>query len=333
MALHAKFKAAAVQMAPVYLNRDATTEKVCRKIDEAAANGAKVIAFPETVIPGYPSWIWSEPTRLTGHLYKKFYEQAVEIPSKTIASISDAARRNKVYVSVSLTERDRSSLYLTMVWFGPNGDMLGKHRKLKPSVDERTIWGDGDGSMMPCFDTEYGRLAGLNCWNNSLPLAMAAMGSMNEQVHVAAYPTFAVEEGSLYSPETCKKIVQAYAAINGTFVLMPTMIYTQEMIDTVTLSEDAKGYWKLGGGGTQIVGPNGVVLNELPGDVEDICYADIDLDEIITHKYLNDPAGHYATPASLRLIFDRNEHFGVMEVGSPKDTSISYEQLQSLKTP
>ena len=203
MALHAKFKAAAVQMAPVYLNRDATTEKVCRKIDEAAANGAKVIAFPETVIPGYPSWIWSEPTRLTGHLYKKFYEQAVEIPSKTIASISDAARRNKVYVSVSLTERDRSSLYLTMVWFGPNGDMLGKHRKLKPSVDERTIWGDGDGSMMPCFDTEYGRLAGLNCWNNSLPLAMAAMGSMNEQVHVAAYPTFAVEEGSLYSPETC----------------------------------------------------------------------------------------------------------------------------------
>ena len=172
-----KYKAAACQIAPVFLDRDATVEKVCGFIGEAASNGAKVIAFPEALIPGYPWWIWlGDPFVYGMKFYRQLYDNAVEIPGKSVRKLSRCARKNDVYVCVSVTEKDGGSLYLTQLWFSPSGDLIGKHRKLKATGAEKTIWGDGDGSMMPVFETEYGNLGGLQCWEHMLPLNIAAMG-------------------------------------------------------------------------------------------------------------------------------------------------------------
>ena len=113
--------------------------------------------------------------------FVEFYNNAVEIPGKSVQEISEAAKRHKMYVCVSVTEREVGSLYLTLLWFNPTGDLIGKHRKNKATSQEKTIWGDGDGSLMPVFHTEYGNMGGLQCWEHFIPLNVAAMGGQYEQ--------------------------------------------------------------------------------------------------------------------------------------------------------
>lgn len=161
MADYPTVKVAAVQAAPVYMNLDATVDKAAQLINEAAQNGAKVIGFPESFIPGYPWWIWFGSPAYGMRFYTKLYQNSLEIPSLQIQKLSETAKKNKVYVCISVAEKDKESLYLTQLWFGPSGALLGKHRKLKATNAEMTIWGDGDGSIMPTFDTEYGILGGL----------------------------------------------------------------------------------------------------------------------------------------------------------------------------
>ena len=164
-------KVAAVQAAPEYLDRDATVEKACSLIDKAGSEGAKLVAFPEAFIPGYPWWIWFDEPAAGIPFFIKLYKNAVTVPGPAVQSLSEAAKRNGVYVCISVTEKDGASLYLTQLWFNPNGDLIGKHRKLKPSGAERYIWGEGDASMMPVFDPDlhgtdagyavhYGKTAG-----------------------------------------------------------------------------------------------------------------------------------------------------------------------------
>jgi predicted amidohydrolase len=137
-------------------------EKTCSIIEEAANQGASLVGFPEAFIPGYPWWIWlGNPTTYGGPFYGELYKNAVEIPSKAVKKISETAKKTGVYVSVSVTELDGGSLYLTQLWFDSNGNLLGKHRKLKPTGAERYIWGEGDGSMMQVLETPIGRLGGL----------------------------------------------------------------------------------------------------------------------------------------------------------------------------
>ena len=180
-------KVAAVQAAPEYLDRDATVEKACSLIDKAGSEGAKLVAFPEAFIPGYPWWIWFDEPAAGIPFFIKLYKNAVTVPGPAVQSLSEAAKRNGVYVCISVTEKDGASLYLTQLWFNPNGDLIGKHRKLKPSGAERYIWGEGDASMMPVFDTEIGRLGGLECWEHMVPANMMAMMKKNEQIHVQAW--------------------------------------------------------------------------------------------------------------------------------------------------
>lgn len=329
MSNYPKFKVAAVQASPVYLNLDATVEKTCNLVDEAAQNGAKVIAFPEAFIPGYPWWIWFGNLDYGMKYNIQLYKNSVEIPSKTIQKLSDAAKRNKVYFCVSVTEKDGGSLYLTQLWFNPEGHLIGKHRKLKCTNAEKTVWGDGDGSMMPVFETEYGNLGGLQCWEHILPLNIAAMGSMNEQVHVSSWPIFLPQEGHLFGPEACEITAKYYALSNQTFCLMSSQIWTEEMRDMICETEEQKNFMKLGYGRTQIIAPNGQILNDpIPHDVEAIAYADIDLEQIIPGKFMVDPAGHYSTPGFLNLTFDTNEHVPVKKIGESKPQFMSYDEIQ-----
>ncbi|GAB6172355.1 carbon-nitrogen hydrolase family protein [Paradesulfitobacterium aromaticivorans] len=328
-----KTQVAAVQASPVLLDLDATVEKTCRFVDEAASNGAKVIAFPEAFIPGYPWWIWMGNADYGMKYYIDLYKNAVEIPSQAIQKLSEAARRNKVYFCVSVTEKDGGSLYLTQIWFNPEGNLIGKHRKLKATNAEKTIWGDGDGSMMPVFETEYGNLGGLQCWEHMLPLNISAMASQNEQIHVSSWPIGMPYEGHLFGSEQCVLAAKYYALSNQVFCLLSSQIWTEEQRDRICETEEQKNYMKLGYGFTKIIAPNGLEIgNPLAHDEEGITYADIDLEQLIPGKFLIDTAGHYSTPGFLSLTFDRSLHKPVHIVGDTKPQTLSYEEINNGKS-
>ncbi len=332
MSDYPQVKVAAVQASPVMLDLEATVQKTCKLVDEAASNGAKVIAFPEAFIPGYPWWIWLGNADYGMKYYIDLYKNAVEIPSKAVRDLSEAARRNKVYFCVSVTEKDGGSLYLTQLWFNPSGDLIGKHRKLKATNAEKTIWGDGDGSMMPVFETEYGNLGGLQCWEHYLPLNIAAMASLNEQIHVSSWPIGMPVEGHLFGPEQCLNAAKYYALSNQVFCLVTSQIWTDDQRDRICETDYQKNYMKNGYGITCILAPNGLEIgNHLEHDEEGITYADIDLSQIIPGKFLIDTAGHYSTPGFLSLNFDRSVHVPVNKIGDTKPTVYSYQDIQNSK--
>ncbi|BAQ09568.1 nitrilase [Bacillus sp. OxB-1] len=329
MSNYPKYRVAAVQASPVLLDLDATIDKTCRLVDEAAANGAKVIAFPEAFIPGYPWWIWLGNADYGMKYYIQLYKNSVEIPSLAVQKLSSAAKRNKVYFCVSVTEKDGGSLYLTQLWFDPNGDLIGKHRKLKATNAEKTIWGDGDGSMMPVFETEFGNLGGLQCWEHFLPLNVAAMASMNEQVHVASWPIGMPQEGHLFGPEQCVTATKYYAISNQVFCLLSSQIWTEEQRDKICETEEQRNFMKVGHGFSKIIAPNGMEIgNKLAHDEEGITYADIDLEQIIPGKFLIDSAGHYSTPGFLSLSFDRTEKKPIKHIGESAQETVTYEEIQ-----
>lgn len=325
------YKVASVQAAPVYLNLDATVEKACSLIEQAASNGAKLIAFPEAFIPGYPWWIWLGTTMENSiKFFEMLYGNAVTIPSDAVRKISATARNNEAYVCISVTELDGGSLYLTQLWFDPQGNLIGKHRKFKPTNAERAIWGDGCGSMAPVFDTELGRLGGLQCAEHMIPLNISAMNSLTEQVHVSSWPAFMPDGNSLFSRLACETAARNYAIVNQAFSLMSSQIFTQEMQDLLCEREDQLGVIEIGGGCTKIFTPQGgqTVGNEVPYDEEGIAYANIDLSVIPSGKFVLDPVGHYSTPGFLRMIFDRRPRFAVTIIGEQGDHFISYDDLQ-----
>jgi cyanide dihydratase len=320
---------AAVQASPILLDRDATVEKTCLLVDEAAANGAKVIAFPEAFIPGYPWWIWLGNADYGMKYYIDLYKNAVEIPSLTIQKLSATAKKNKVYFCVSVTEKDGGSLYLTQLWFNPKGDLIGKHRKFKATNAEKTIWGDGDGSMCPVFETEFGNLGGLQCWEHFIPLNLAAMTSMNEQVHVSSWPIGMPHEGHLFGSEQCVTAAKYYAISNQVFCLLSSQIWTDEQRDRICETEEQRNYMEVGHGFAMIIAPNGMEIgNKLVHDEEGITYADIDLEQIIPGKFLIDSAGHYSTPGFLSLNFDRTEHKAVKHIGVSNQRVLTYDELE-----
>ncbi|WP_094607203.1 Nitrilase [Sporomusa silvacetica DSM 10669] len=323
-----KFKAAAVQAAPVFLDLGATVEKTCTIIEEAAGNGAQLVAFPEAFIPGYPWWIWLGDPVYGMPFYGRLYKNAVEIPGPAVRKISEAAKKTGTYVSVSATELEGGSLYLTQLWFNPNGDLMGKHRKMKPSSAERYIWGDGNGSMMPVFDTKIGRLGGLECAEHVNPLNVIAMNSLNEQVHVAAWPAFKCDIGPLFGEEVNVIVTKNYAIATQTFTLMATQIISDEMINIMCINDEQKARLHQGGGCAQIISPAGAVISNLvPDNQEGIVYADIDLEMIMFFKYAYDFAGQYSNP-SLSLNFNQNPQSPVRKIGKANDLSLSYNQLQ-----
>ena len=224
---YSKFKVAAVQAAPVYLDLEKTVDKVVKFIDEAGQNGAKLVAFPEGFIPGYPFFAFLQGPEYAKQFYVQLYKNAVKIPSYSVQRISEAARRNRIHVCASMSELDGGSLYLTQLWFNSNGDIIGKHRKMRVTSAERLVWGDGDGSMMQVHETEIGNLGGLMCWEHQVPLDLCAMNGQNEQIHVASWPGFFADELSS----------RYYGVSTQTYVVMCASLITKEMGDMMCLND------------------------------------------------------------------------------------------------
>jgi nitrilase len=189
-----KVTVAAVQATPEFLDRDATVQKVVRLTKEAAVMGARLIVFPETFIPTYPDWVWRAAAwdgpfeALTARLR----EQSVEVPSAATDQLGKAAKRAKAYLSVGVNELDGSTIYNAQLLFGPDGEIVGKHRKLMPTGGERLVWGVGDGSDLDPVETPFGRVGGLICWENMMPLARTAIYAKGVDIWTA--PTWDNDE-------------------------------------------------------------------------------------------------------------------------------------------
>jgi len=185
-----KFKAAAVQAAPVFLDTDATVDKVCALIGEAAGNGARLVAFPEVFVAGYPYWNWIMNPIEGSPWFERLCRSAIEIPGAEIRKMAQAAARHRINVVVGVNERNRrgvGTLYNTLVTIADDGRILGRHRKLVPTWAEKLTWAPGDASALRVHDTSIGPLGSLACGENTNTLARFALLSQGELVHVASY--------------------------------------------------------------------------------------------------------------------------------------------------
>jgi aliphatic nitrilase len=301
---------AAVQAAPAFLDLDAGVDKAIRYIDEAAANGARLVAFPETWLPGYPWWVWlgAPAWAIMKGFVSRYFDQSLSYDSPQAARLADAARRAGVYVAMGLSERHGGSLYIAQWLIGPDGETVTKRRKLKPTHVERTVFGEGDGSDLGVYDTSIGRLGALCCWEHIQPLSKYAMYSQNEQVHVAAWPSFSVYDpfAVALGARVNNAASQIYAVEGSCFVLAPCATVSPAMIEELCDSQDKHMLLHAGGGFTKIFGPDGSDIGSPIGPEEEgLVYADVDLGVISIAKAAADPAGHYSRPDVTRLLLNQ----------------------------
>ena len=190
----ATLRVAIVQQAPVFLNLRESVQKARRLVEEASAEGAEVVVFPETWLPGYPVWLDAAPgAALWDHppakaLYRLLAENALEVPGAELEALLDAAREAGAYLVIGAHERDGGTLYNSLITVDRDGCRCTVHRKLMPTYTERLIWGRGDGSTLTALETDHGILGGLICWEHWMPLARAAMHAKRETIHVAQWP-------------------------------------------------------------------------------------------------------------------------------------------------
>ena len=303
-----RFKVAVVQASPVLFNREATIEKTCRLILEAAEKDVKLILFPEAFIPAYPRGLSfgavvgsrSSAGRLT---WQRYWENAVDVPSPAVEIIGEAVREAGVYLAIGVIERDtqfsQGTLYCTLLYFGPDGKLLGKHRKLKPTGSERLIWGEGDGSTLTVLKTELGKIGGLICWENYMPLARMAMYSKGVEIYLA--PTADARD-------SWQSTLRHIACEGRCFVLGCNQFVTKEMYpdDLEGLDELDEHPDVICRGGSAIISPFGEVLAGPLYDKEGILFADIDLAEVARSKFDFDVVGHYARPDVFQLVVNES---------------------------
>jgi len=298
---------AAVQATPVFLDAAATADKVCALVKEAAGNGAELIVFPESFIPAYPDWVWRTPAWDDAEFIKRFYANAVSVPGPIVACIGDAAAEAGAYVVLGVTEIDGGTLYNTLLYLGPDGQLLQRHRKLMPTGGERTVWGMGDGSELGVVSTPFGVVGGLLCWENYMPLARAAIYAQHCDIYLA--PTWD-------NSDTWVATLRHIAKEGGQFVigvapLLRGSDVPEELRGTLYGLDDdwmSRGY-------TTIVAPGGEVIAGPVLEREEILYADFDIATVREERRKFDPVGHYARPDVFTLHVDTRAKSPVVFTG------------------
>lgn len=293
------FNAAVVQASPVAFDVDATIDKVARLTDEAAAGGAQLVVFPEAFVSCYPrglafGTVIGARTVDGRAWFRRYWESSIDIPGPEVNRLGAIARKHRMHLVIGVIERDGGTLYCTSLVYDPSGDCLGKHRKLMPTGAERLVWGSGDGSTMPVFDTAVGRIGTVICWENYMPLLRMSMYAKGIQVWCA--PT-------ADSRDTWIATMRHIACEGRCFVLSANQFtrrrdYPDDYpIDAVHQPDDV-----LCRGASIIVSPLGEILAGPEINGEAILHADISLNHITEAKYDFDVVGHYARPDIFRLI-------------------------------
>ena len=306
---HPKFRAAAVQAAPAFLDLDAGIDKAIALIEDAARHGAELIAFPETWLPGYPWFIWLDSPAWGMQFIQRYHDNSLVYGSPQAERLAKAARDHAIMVIMGHSEKSGGSLYMGQWIIDAQGQTVATRRKLKPTHVERTVFGEGDGSDLTVYDTELGRVGALCCWEHLQPLSKYAMYAQDEQVHIAAWPSFSLYRGGAYAlgAEVNNAASRIYAVEGQCFVLAPCATVSAEMIQTLCGDDATKRQLLLQGGGfTCIYAPDGQLISKpLPEGEEGLVYADLDLGMISLAKAAADPAGHYARPDVTRLLLDK----------------------------
>ncbi|OUS93811.1 carbon-nitrogen hydrolase family protein [Rhodococcus sp. NCIMB 12038] len=300
-------RVAAVQAEPKWLNLDEGVAQVVDFIGQAAAGGAQLVAFPEVFIPGYPWWIWLDSPAWGMQFVPRYAQNSMTRDGEHITTIAAAAAEHQVHVVFGFSERSGGSLYMAQAIIDDGGHIVSVRRKLKPTHVERSVFGEGDGSDIRVHDTALGRLGALNCAEHIQPLTKYAMFSMGEQIHVASWPSFSIYRGAAraLSAEVNNAVTLTYAVEGQTFVVAPCATVGTAGQDLFCDSDAKRQLLLVGGGFTQIYGPEGSSLAEpLPETDEGLVFADLDFDLLDIAKSAYDPVGHYSRPDVFRLLFN-----------------------------
>jgi nitrilase len=292
---------AIVQASPVVFDRERTLARVCSLAGDAARQGARLVLFPEAFVSGYPRGldfgaVVGGRTEKGRQDFQRYWESSVDVPGPVVDALAKTAKANDIYLVIGVVERGGGTLYCTVLFFAPDGIFLGKHRKVMPTASERLVWGFGDGSTMPVFDTPLGKLGAVICWENYLPLMRAAMYAKGIELYCA--PTADMRDSWVAS-------MQHIAVEGRCFVLscnqfnrrsdFPADYDTPYGNDPDTV---------MSRGGSCIVDPFGKFLAGPNFDGEAILVAEIDRGQIIRGKYDLDVVGHYARPDIFHLQVD-----------------------------
>ncbi|KAI0435621.1 putative nitrilase [Xylaria telfairii] len=323
-----RLRVAVTQAEPEWLDLAGTVSKTVKLIAEAAAKGARLIAFPEVWVPGYPAWIWGRA--VDPMMSTRYTLNALSIESKEMKLIRHAAQENSIAVVLGFAERSPTdSLYISQAIISPGGDLVLKRRKIKPTHVERTIFGDGSGpDLNNVVDIDFGDDIGkvnvgtLSCWEHAQPLLKYHTYSQREAVHISMWPPLHPHGGVdafthwAQSADGCLNLSQTYAVEGGAFVLHCTGVASQKAIDTLR-TQDGVGFTTPGGGHGCIIGPDGRRLTPPLGDgnasTEGLVYADLDLNMIVTNRHFIDVVGHYSRPDLLWVGVDKKQKDHVRE--------------------
>jgi nitrilase len=290
-------RVACVQISPIFLNAQNTWDKLASYIAEAADNGADLVTWGETLIPGYPQWLspsggakFNDSTQKL--VYAKYWEESLNLAnSSIIAEMKELASRKNLMMMGGVAEKYGGSIYCTLLTIGQQGALLGRHRKIKPTYEERLVWADGDGLGLKTYPLKNAMIGGLNCWENWLPLARAKLHLQEELIHVAVWP------GSLGLTQD----ITRYIALEGRLWVLSTSgllrstdfsHLSEDIFPMKEIMENKSKFWQ--NGGSMIVNPKGEIITGPLVDEEGIIYADIDINIAIQERQSLDISGHYS---------------------------------------
>jgi nitrilase len=309
-------RVAAVQARYVLMDQAATLDRVAKLCAEAAAQQAQLVVFPEVFLPGTPLWIdtrriWDDED----DWYRMLVDNAVVIPGPATERLAEIAREHSIWLVIGVEEREPhgATIYNSVLYFGPDGTLVQKHRKLVPTGSERTVWGMGDGSTLRVVPTPFGRVGGLICWENYMPLARFHLYAQGVDIWVA--PTLAQGDGWIAT-------LRHIARENTMFVIgvnpvqhvddIPADFPHRDKLVTDAFRAE-HGDW-LEPGNTVIIDPSGNVLAGPIHEREEILVADLDLDRVAASRRFRDPVGHYHRPDVFRLLVDTSSRPAVVEI-------------------
>jgi nitrilase len=323
----ALFKVAVVQAAPVAFDRERTLDKLAALAADASKQGAQLVLFPQAFVSAYPRGldfgaVVGGRTDAGREDFRRYWESSVDVPGPAVDHLSRTARTNHIYLIVGVIERDAGTLYCTVLFLAPDGTFLGKHRKVMPTGSERLVWGFGDGSTLPVFDTQFGKLGAVICWENYLPLMRAAMYAKGIEIYCA--PTADARDSWIAS-------VRHIAVEGRCFVLSCNQFNRRRDFPAdyrTPFGDDPDTI--ICHGGSCIVDPFGNFLAGPNTEGEAILVAEIDRAQIVRGKYDLDVVGHYARPDIFQLHVDERPKQPVTtqsdEAGTLRDKSPAAER-------
>ena len=308
------FTAAVVQTASIAFDTVRTVEKLGDYAGQATAKGAKLVVFPEAFVGGYPKGLdfgvkVGMRAAAGREMFRVYYDGAIDVPGPLVSRMGEIAAANAIHLVTGIIERDAGTLYCTVLSFAPDGRLLGKHRKLMPTAAERLIWGFGDGSTLPVYDTPLGKLGSVICWENYMPMLRMAMYAKGIQLYCA--PTADDRETWIAT--------MRHVAMEGRCFVLSSCQFTRRSdypADYPIEGHPAPAQILMRGGSC-IIGPLGQVLAERAYDVDTILTAEIDLGDVARGKFDFDVAGHYARPDVFQLHVDERAQTAVRTNAEP----------------